>query len=254
MMIELDEIKEVKFVEAPPVSLEVIQIDLINDVPAPISKARQNSLIELGQVDPVRLRPTAEGRFDIVDGRRRVVNLLAAGVEVVTALVESLSDSQSAFHSLALNISRSPSPMTEARLIAELLKKYTQQEISKMLGVTQALISQRVGLLDLVAELQDRLEVGEMTLTAARAAKKLPPEAQRELAELETVTATAAKEKLRSYQAEMVDLSAIEIPPLTNIPPTPPMISLSAAEIVELTSGQPITVELNGQPVIITAL
>ena len=77
-------------------------------------------------------------------------------------------------------------------------------------------------------------------------------EAQRELAELETVT--AAREMLRSYQAEMVDLSAIEIPPLTNIPPTPPMISLSAAEIVELTSGQPVTVELNGQLVIITAL
>lgn len=243
--------EQVTFVEAPASTLEVIPIELINDVPAPTSMARQTSLIKLGQVDPVRLRPGGDGRFDIVDGRRRVANAKVAGLDTVTALVEIVTDTQAAFNALALNVSRSHSPMTEARLITDLLKHHTQQEIAKMLGVTQAFISQRLSLLDLVPDLQRRLEVGKMTLTAARAARKLSKEAQRELAKVDKITVQSAKDMLRQYQAEMIDLSAINIPDLDQPPPAPPKVTLSQEHLDRLAAGEEVTVQFDGRPLLV---
>lgn len=241
----------ITFVEAPARQLLIIPIELINDVPAPTEKARQQSLIEIGQVEPIRLRVTEAGRYDLVDGRRRVANLKANGAAHIEALVENITDNQAALHALALNVSRSHSPMIEARLIAQLMQTHTQQEVAKMLGVTQAFISQRLSLLDLVPALQRKLELGQMTMSAARAAKKLPTEDQERLAELDKVTVDSAKEMLRGYQAEMVDLSEIDIPDWSSEPPT---VHLSKEQVTALKKGQPVTVVMNGQDVIITML
>jgi len=239
----------ITFVEAPALQLLIIPIELINGVPAPTNKARQQSLIEIGQIDPVRLRPTSDGRFDIVDGRRRIANLLEVGHVEVSALVEIITDSQAALHALVLNVSRSHSPMVEARLIAQLMQTHTQKEVAKMLGVTQGFISQRLGLLDLIPELQSRFELGQMTNEAARIAKKLPKEDQLKLAELDKITAGTVKEMLRSYQAEMVDLSSIDIP---DMPDEPPIVKLSKEQGEALNRGEAVTVIINGQSVNIT--
>lgn len=230
------------FVEAPTIQLINVPIELINNVPAPTQKARQQSLIELGQVDPVRLRPAEDGRFSIVDGRRRIANLIANKAQEVKALVEFIDDDQADLHALALNISRSPSPMIEARKSGGLIEKgYTQQQIAQMLGVTQGFISQRLGLLDLIPVLQTRLELGQMTLTAARAARKLPVEDQERLATLDKITVQAALDMLRGYQAKMVDLSSIDIPDTGGH-----TINLSNDDIEILESGQGIIVKIGG--------
>lgn len=233
------------FVEAPTLQLLNVPIDLINDVPAPVAKARQLSLIELGQIEPIRLRPATNGRYDIVDGRRRVAEMVANGEKNIKALVEFLDDTQSALHALALNISRSHSPMVEARLLASLLEHgHTQQGIAKKLGVTQGLISQRLGLLDLIPELQSRLVLGTMTMSAARAARKLPTADQQRLALLDKITVKAAQEMLRGYQAEMVDLSAINIP---EIPAEPTTVLLTTAQFEALAQGKPVEIKINHQ-------
>lgn len=232
------------FVEAPTLQLMNIPIGLINNVPAPVEKARQQSLIDLGQVDPVKLRPAEYGRYEIVDGRRRIANLVANKAVEVKALVEFIDDDQSALHALALNVSRSHSPMIEAKLLVRLIEKgYTQQQLAKMLGVTQGFISQRLGLLDLVSALQTRLKLGKMTMTAARAARKLPREDQEKLATLDTITVRSAQDMLRSYQAEMVDLSSIDIPDISE---RGHLITLSTNDVETLESGQGIVVEVNG--------
>lgn len=243
--------KKITFIEAPSATLETVLIQLINDTPAATSRPRQTSLIELGQVNPVRLRPTSDGRFEIVDGRRRIADAKVAGIETVTALVESLSDDQATLYSL-VQMSRSPNPMMEAKEIAKLLRTRTQQQVAKSLGITQAVVSQRVGLLDLIPELQDRLEVGEMTLTAARSAKKLSAEAQATLAKEEKVTVKVTEDLLRNYQAEMVDLSSIDIPSLNPLPPS--HVVLSEEDVAKLVAGGQVSVELDGQELIITRL
>lgn len=250
MMTKTDKIT---FIEAPTATLDIVPIELINDVPAPTSKLRQTSLIELGQVEPVRLSPTDDGHFDIVDGRRRVANAKAVDLETVVALVERLTDDRATLYSL-VQMSRDPNPMMEAKGIAKLLTNRTQEQVAKLLGITQALVSQRAGLLDLIPELQHRLEVGTMTLTAARSAKKLDEAAQERLSQLDKITVKAAKDMLRSYQAEMIDLSSIDIPSLTTSPPTPPKVTLTKGDIGVLSAGGEVTVLIGGLPVIITAL
>lgn len=245
------ETRVINFVEAPARQLTKISIDLLKNVPAPTSKARQQSLIEIGQVDPVRVRPTDDGLYEITDGRRRVANLIANGATEVEVIIESIDDNQAALHALALNVSRSHSPMTEARLIAKLMETHTQQEVAKMLGVTQALVSQRLALLDLVPELQHKLELGEMTMSAARAALKLPKSDQIALSRMDKVTVDAAKEMLRSYQAEMVDLSAIDIP---DMPAEPTGVQLTKEQAQALGRGESVAVLVNGQEIIITVL
>lgn len=233
-------------VKVSPRQLTTISIEAIKNVPAPVAKGRQQSLIHLGQVDPVRVRLDDDGLYIITDGRRRVANMLAAGISEVEVIVEEIGETQAALHALALNMSRSHSPMTEAKLIAKLVDKgHTQQQIAEMLGVTQGVVSQRLGLLDLIPELQQRLEVGEMTMTAARAARKLPKKDQAELAKLDKVTVKSADEILRGYQAAMVDLSVIDIPDLPQ--PANHTITLTDDQVSELESGQPVTIEINGK-------
>lgn len=239
----------ITFVEAPALQLMTIPIELINDVPAPTEKARQRSLIELGQVDPVRLRLDEARRYDIIDGRRRIANLQENGAAEVKALVEFIDDDQADLHSLALNISRSPSPMVEAKKLVGLLERgRTQQEIAKVLGVTQGFISQRLRLFDLIPALQDALELGRMTLTTARVARKLTQADQVRLAGLDKITLLAGQDMLRSYQAEMIDLTQIDIPEMTEaILEAGCTLVLSGDQMQALERGETISVEVAGK-------
>lgn len=238
------------FVEVPSQTLADVPIDLINDVPAPTDKARQSSLIELGQVEPVRLRPNND-RYDIVDGRRRISNAKAIGRDTVTAIIETLTDDQAAINALVLNVSGTHSPMVEARLISSLLRKYSQKDIARMLGVSASLITQRLNLLDLVPELQDRLEMGEITLSTAKMARKLSKKDQLKLSTLDKITNKVVSEKLRSYQSEMIDLSGIDIP--TSPAPTQKKVEvvLGKDQIEALKRGGQIEIEIDGQHLVI---
>lgn len=251
---------ELVFVEAPMAGsnreLTMVPMHLIQDVPAPISKVRQESLEELGQIQPVRLRPVPGG-YEIVDGRRRVANLKAQGAVWVEALVEEVDDITASFHSLALNISGSHNPMFEAREIEKLLgkvnpatgKRFTQKEIAGKLGVTQGVISQRISLLKLIEPLRHKLEMNLMTLGAARMALKLPASDQERLAGLDKVTVKAADQELREYQAEEIDLSSLNLP---TAPRASMRIGLNKSQGEELTQAGQVTVNLNGIELTIT--
>lgn len=245
------------FVEAPARQLANIPLYLVNDTPAPVSKGRQESLTEAGQVNPIRLRPTADGRYDIVDGRRRVANLKAKGADEVEALVETVDDETADWHALILNMARSDSPMVEARLIGKLRARgYSQKQIAARLGLkgsSQSLISQRESLLNLIPALQDKLEREEMTFQAARylVRKKfvLPVAIQEQLALLPRITIVEAREALRQFQADEVDLSSIDIP----MDAPTPFVRLSREQVLALTEGQPIIVKIGNQEIVISS-
>lgn len=100
-----------------------------------------------------------------------------------------------------------------------------------------------------ISKFKRRLEVGTMTLTAARSAKKLDKAAQERLSKLDKITVKAAKDMLRSYQAEMIDLSSISIPEIGL-----QKVVLSHGDVDLIKNGGQVQVTINGQPVIITAL
>ena len=238
---------DLKFMTTPR-QLTKIAISAINGSPAPVSKARQVSLTELGQIDPIRVRQLPNSRYEIINGRRRVANLAAAGVTEVEAIIEDADQEAAAWSALALNMSGSPSPMVEARLISDLIALgYTQKVIARRLGITQGNVSQRVGLMALIPPLQDALESGEMVLTAARMVVKLPENEQAAFYAAGDLTTEAAKEALRNWQAGEVELSGIDIPDLSEPESGRPVsLSLTAEQWSALTEGGEVIIEAAG--------
>lgn len=213
--------------------------------PAPVSKARQTSLLELGQVDPIRVRPSEDGRYEIINGRRRVANLVANGAKEVEVIIDHVTDEDADWQALALNMSGSPSPMVEARIIGKMVDRdYTQKEIARRLGITQGNVSQRLSLLALIPELQGQLETSQITLTAARMICKLPEADQVSLLAEEQITVELAKDALRQYQAGEVDLSVIDIP---SPPDSGVTIRLTAAQVAALDEGGEVTLTIGGK-------
>lgn len=163
--------------------LQKISIDDINIENAPQSKVRQKSLLEMSQVEPVTLRLLKSGRYEIVDGRRRIVDLIANGVKEVLAIVrDDLSDNDADLHALILNSGKS-NEIDEASHIVRLISNgYSQSDIAKKTGWSQAKISKRIKLWNnLAPKLKALLQAGKMKYSAALAACALSEEEQNNL-------------------------------------------------------------------------
>lgn len=229
--------------------LKVIPIDQINAVPAATSKARQESLLDVGQVEPIKLRPDGSGRYDIIDGRRRIANMQAAGITEVEAQVEPMDDKRAALVGLILHAGRSASPMVEARQIQALLNSgWTQAQLAKAIGRTQGWISQRLSYFDLIPELQDRLDSGQITISTARSARKLTKAQQRELVdgsedEDGKITEQTAAEALREAQAKQASMMDQEIP---DMPGRRYTVVLDEGQLETLETGASVEIRIAG--------
>jgi len=233
--------------------LQSVPIDQIEDVPAPESKVRQLSLMELEQVYPVKLRTNGTGTYEIVDGRRRIADLKAIGAETVWAVVEEMDDVTAAAHSLTANVSRSRNHMSEAWDAARLRDAgYSQTRIAEQVGVSQGFISQLLALADsLHPDLQQKLAQGEIAFSCARIALKLPVKDQVRLAQMDRPTIKAAKELLESYQSKTIDLSDLDVPGSPN-DYTPPAV-IPADDMDRLAKGETIIIEWQGLTLTVSA-
>ncbi len=187
-----------------------VPIELIDIEDAPQSKTQQVSLLEMSQIDPVYLTKK-DGRYKIVDGRRRVVDLRAAGATEVLALVEDgLADTDVAWRSLVLNAG-SHNEMDEADHIIELLSAgYNQSTIAKAINYSSATVSQRIRLAERLSPvLQGKLRRGEMKYSAAQIATKMPKDLQEKI---EDLSPKGVSKTLREYQSAALSLFDVQMP------------------------------------------
>jgi ParB family chromosome partitioning protein len=71
-------------------------------------------------------------------------------------------------------------PMDQAKAIQELVQVHgSQGQVAKRLGKTPAWVSQRLALLELTPELQEKVEAGELKVEPARRIGRLPKDQQR---------------------------------------------------------------------------
>jgi ParB/RepB/Spo0J family partition protein len=193
--------------------------------PIPLEKTRQESFLELSQLQPVRVR-RVDGHWELIDGRRTWLLLKEAGQDVLAFTEDGVSDERAAWETLTCNMTRSPSPMLEAAKMGYLKALgYAEKTIAKRLGVSTGLVCQRLALLQLHPLLQDKLQAHQMTVAAARYAARLPLADQETLAELDgKITVDQAKAVFRARQAQAaMDLSL----------PDP----VAAAPVVSATAG-----------------
>lgn len=119
----------------------------------------------------------------VVDGNSRLAAARDAGLTTVKVMVDDSqgnSEDELLESALVANIHRQDlDPLDEARALERLKAIHgTQEALAKRLHRSQGWVSQRLALLGLTPELQQRLAAGEESVDLLRAVGKKPPEQQ----------------------------------------------------------------------------
>ncbi len=146
------------------------------------------SVADAGVVQPVIVRPLADGRYELIAGERRWRAARQAKLDTVPALIRDQDEAERLQTALIENMAREDlNPVDEARACAALVEDLglSKEELARRLGRSRAAISNLVRLLDLPDDVLDLLAGGELSEGHGRAILQLPgAEARRDLARM----------------------------------------------------------------------
>ena len=129
------------------------------------------SIREKGLLQPIVVRPRADGEYEIVAGERRWRASQRAGLHELPVLIRELSDGETLEIALIENIQRSDlNPLEEARAYGQLLEQfsYTQQQLADSVGKSRSHIANTLRLLTLPESVRSYIEDGKLTAGHAR--------------------------------------------------------------------------------------
>ena len=135
-------------------------------------EALARSLADAGVVQPLIVRPLADGRYELIAGERRWRAAQQAGIETVPALIRDDDETQRLQTALIENVAREDlNPVEEARACAALVEELglTKEELGRRLARSRVAISNLIRLLDLPDEALALLETGELSQGHGRA-------------------------------------------------------------------------------------
>ena len=130
-----------------------------------------------GLIQPVVLRPRAEGGYELIAGERRWRASCEAGLEAVPAIVREAGDRETLLLALVENVAREDlSPIEEARAYAVLMDEFELAlgEVAERVGRSKPSVSNRIRLLDLPDDVLAMVERGELSEGHARAVLAVP--------------------------------------------------------------------------------
>jgi ParB family chromosome partitioning protein len=130
------------------------------------------SVADAGVVQPVIVRPLADGRYELIAGERRWRAARHAKLDTVPALIRNQDEAERLQTALIENMAREDlNPVDEARACAALVEDLglSKEELARRLGRSRAALSNLVRLLDLSDEALELLAGGELTEGHGRA-------------------------------------------------------------------------------------
>jgi ParB family chromosome partitioning protein len=119
-----------------------------------------------GVIQPVILRPIANGRFQLVAGERRWHASKRAGKTTIPAVVRQISNEHAMEITIIENLQREDlNPMEQARAFERLSREFslTQEQIAARTGKDRASIANFIRLLKLPEDVQNALEAGALS-------------------------------------------------------------------------------------------
>lgn len=135
-----------------------------------------------GVVQPVVVRTSPEGGYELIAGERRWRAARVAGLATIPALVRETDDRDSLLLALVENVAREDlSPVDEARGYAALMDEFglALGEVAEQVGRSKPTISNRVRLLELPDDVLALLERGQLSEGHARAVLAVPDDEER---------------------------------------------------------------------------
>jgi len=162
-----------------PIMAELERIDLNPDQPRRHFNEQElaslaQSIKSLGVTTPLMVRPKDGGRYELIDGERRLRAARLANLEKVPIILRDRTDDPSELIRLALghNMCREDlNPIEEAEAFSRLEREfdYTHQQIAEMFGRDRSTVTNSVRLLKLPENIRDDIRYGRMTPGHGRA-------------------------------------------------------------------------------------
>ena len=144
------------------------------------------SIRQVGLLQPVVVRATGPGRYELVMGERRWRAAQLAGLNEIGAIVKQTQDDDMLRDALIENLHRQQlDPLEEAAAYQQLLDDFgaTHEELARKIGRSRPHISNTLRLLNLPSAVQKRVAAGVLSAGHARALLGLQdPGAQERLA------------------------------------------------------------------------
>lgn len=130
------------------------------------------SIVSLGVVQPIVVRPLAEGRYQLIAGERRWLASQRAKKETIPAILKIVSDEQAMEMTIIENLQRVDlNPMEQARAYDRLSREFkmTQEQMALRTGKERATVSNFLRLMRLPEVVQGKVETGELSFGHAKA-------------------------------------------------------------------------------------
>lgn len=129
-----------------------------------------------GLLQPLTVRPSEDGKFELIAGERRLIAARMVGISKIPCILMNIDDEKSALFSLIENIQRQNLGFFEEAIAIDKLSKdfgLSREEISVKLGKAQSTIANKLRLLGLTEEERLRIVKEGLTERHARALLRL---------------------------------------------------------------------------------
>ncbi|MEX2196043.1 MAG: ParB/RepB/Spo0J family partition protein [Thermoleophilaceae bacterium] len=149
--------------------------------------ALSESIKARGVLQPIVVRPLADGSYELIAGERRLRASRIAGLDAVPAIVRETADAERLELALIENVVREDlNPVEEARACATLVEDLgvTKEELARRLGRSRPRLSNLIRILNLPDAVLESIETGALSEAHGRAILECPDhDARRRLAE-----------------------------------------------------------------------
>ena len=140
-------------------------------------KLLAESISANGIIQPLAVRKTENSKFEIIAGERRYRVAKMVGLRRIPCVIHTADEQTAAMLSLTENLQRSNlNIFEEARALDQLINYYgiSQSKAAVNLGMAQSTLSNKLRLLNLSPEIQEKISKAGLTERHAQALLRLP--------------------------------------------------------------------------------
>lgn len=171
-----------------------------------------------GVMQPIVVRPAANGNYEIIAGERRWRATQMAGLSTIPVIIRDVPDEAAIAMALIENIQRENlNPIEEAIALSRLQTEFelTQQQVADAVGKSRSAIANLLRLMNLTDEVKKLLEYGDLEMGHARALLGLEAEMQIEAAGQVVAKALSVREtELLVKKIQSGDMPKKSTPPV----------------------------------------
>jgi ParB family chromosome partitioning protein len=172
-----------------------------------------DSIKAVGILQPVLVRETADGDFELIAGERRLRAARRAGLSTIPALIQGADDVNSLEQALVENLHREDlNPLDEAGAYQQLIEDFslTHDDVARRVGKSRAVITNALRLFQLPPTVQRHVRDGRLSAGHARALLGTPDRLVQEQLATETVerglSVRVVEERVRAMAQESDEL------------------------------------------------